>query len=113
MHHFQLTASKFAAITILWTAKQEDCQADCGKIKETESRIQYRSQVCQTGCNLPQTADRQQFVQENRKDRFFPHSSSSGWQEHVENGRRGQGKTSSYFKEITHTQSHTIGFRLS
>lgn len=31
---------------------------------------------------------------------IFPHSSSSGWQEHVENGR-GQSKPSSYFKEIS------------
>lgn len=43
---------------------------------------------------------------ENRKDHFFPRSSSSGWQKSVENGRRGQDKPSIYFREITHT--HTL-----
>ncbi len=78
-----------------------------------ESSTEAKSLRRRTWCNLPQTADRQQFERENRKDLFSPRSSSSGWQECVENGWRGQDKPNSYFKEITarthtHTHTHTV-----
>ncbi len=104
MHIFLLFAS-----IILWTAEQEDCQEDCGKIKETEQNPVQKPSLSDGGQDV--TFLRQQTDNSSSgktgKIFFFSRSSSSGWHECVENGRRGQDKPNSYFKEIAHTHTHT------